>query len=101
MAAQRLDPRDPITQLANGDPVPAALGPTWSHNGPYIFKGLAYKRSSLVLGVSALLLVAPHLEPLCPLPTYGDSFPFGLLSRCVFMLSSPVPSAFSFVHFFC
>ena len=98
-AAQSLDLRDPITQLANGDPVPAALDPTWSHNVPYLFEGPAYKRSSLTLGVLTLLLVAPHLDPFCPLPACGDSFPFGLPFPCVFVLSLPVPSASIFVHF--
>lgn len=88
-------------QAANGGLVLAALGPMWSHNGPYLFEGQAYKRSSLVLGVLTLLLVAPHLEPLCPLPTCGDSFPFGLPSPCVFMLSLPFPSASIFVHLSC
>lgn len=97
-AAQSLDQRDPITQLANGDPVPAALGPTWSHNGPHLFEGSAYKRSSLVLGDLTLLLVAPRPEPLWPLPTPRDSFPFGLPSPCAFMFSSPFPAASIFVH---
>lgn len=72
-AAQSLDPRDPTTQLANSDPVPAAMGPVWSHNGPYIFEGPVYKKSSLVLVVLTFLPVAPHLETFCPFPTCGDS----------------------------
>ena len=52
-----------------------------------------------MLEVLTLLLVALHLEPLGPLPTCGDSFPFGLPSPCVFMLSLPFSSASIFVHF--
>lgn len=99
-AAQSVDLGDLVTQLDNSDPVTATLGPTWSHNGPYLFEGPAYKSSSLVLGVLTLLLVDPHLEAFCPLSTCGDSFPFGLPSPCVFMLSLPFLSFLYFCSLF-